>query len=273
MDKKIIRRKLFLFIFFCFLGNLFHSCIKENNNTIEREFLLPDACECIEILKADSIPLNTRYVFRDIYDNHPIIFCNNYITPLFDSLSTPIPLPYNYNITDIHWDKEYCYFSSDSTLFIDKGGNIYPIIVSNNKIEFFSVSENSILFASDSSLVSFMPCTNEINELVRVPFIIKYIKQIPPCIFLSAGKEIYLIYENNLYHIFSSEEEILCFDVDSSGGIFIGTNLGLSYLNVDYSMTNVVNIPTRNMTIIDDDLYVIFEDGSSVMITNIHNFK
>lgn len=252
---------------------LLPSCNKEKIPQ-DMTFLLPEGSECIEIINADSLSWNTPYIFRPFYDGHPAIIANNYLTVIDDTLSSPIPLSFDHIISDIHWIERGCFFSADSTIFYGgDDGKMHPLVVSNRKIDSFCVSDNRILFPVDSSIVEYIFESNEVTPIVQVHSTIHHLVQETSSIFFSAGNDLFLYYSNELYHLFYSNSEIITFAIHPSGSIFLGSEKGLSFLTPEYKKIDIASIPIRDLTLIGDDLFVIFKDNSSVMLTNVSQFN
>lgn len=256
----------------CLIAFLF-SCGNKKEET-SNSFLLPEGSDCIEIIKADSLTFNAQYTFRALNDKHPAVVVQNYFIALDDSLSAPIEFPFHYNISDIHWVGDDCYFSSDSTIFgVDNRGNIYPLVISHKRIYSFCISDDGILFPDDSLVVEYILGTGRVSPIINAHHTINHVVKLFSSVYYSTGKDIYLHHDKTTYHLYSSEHVISTFAVHSNGDIFLGTKQGLLYMNPNYTIIEITPTPIQDLTIIGDDLYVIFEDNNSILLTNISNFN
>lgn len=259
-------------LWLCLIGFLL-SCSNKKEEA-DNSFLLPEGSECIEIINADSLAFNAHYLFRALNDSHPAVVLQNYIISLNDSLLVPIEIPFNYNISDIHWVGEDCYISSDSTIYaMDNSGNTYPLVFSHRGIQSFCISDDRILFPDDSLVVEYFLGANMVSPIINAHHTISHIVQRPSSVYYSTGKDLFLHHDKTTYHLYSSEYVISTFAVHSNGDIFLGTNRGLLYMNPNYTIIEIASLPVQDLTIIGDDLYVIFEDNNSILLTNISNFN
>lgn len=272
MDKIKNHKALELCIWSCLIAFLF-SCGNKKEET-SNSFFLPEGSDCIEIIKADSLAFNAHYTFRALNDKHPAVVLQNYIISLDDSLSAPIELPFNFNISDIHWVGDDCYLSSDSIIYaIDYSGNTYPLVFSHKGIQSFCVSDDRILFPDDSLVVEYVLGADNVSPIINAHHTVSHVVQHFSSVYYSTGKDLFLHHDKTTYHIYSSEYVISTFAVHSNGDIFMGTKQGLLYMNPDFTIIEITPIPIQDLTIIGDDLYVIFEDNNSILLTNISNFN
>lgn len=266
--KQKVRCFLLLFVLLQFF-----SCNNQKNDE-ETYFLIPEGCECIEIFNADSLGMDVRYMFRELVDDQPVLVALNFISPLDDSLHTTARLPFDMSISDIHWIEGECFFSSDSTIYYSEmNGTVHPIIKTGKMIRSFIMANESILFPEDSLLIEYTYGANELNCIVNAHQSISCLYAIEPAVFYSSGSDVVMLYENTAYHIFDAQEFITSFVVHQNGDLFIGTLTGLSYLNPEYEIVRITNKPVSELELIDDVLYVIFDDNSSVKITNVSNYR
>lgn len=267
------KNKITTYIIPFIIISLFISC-ENNARKKDISFLLPKESKCIEIINVDSIAFKDVYKFRELVYNHPVLIAHNFMTVLDDSLASPMPLPSAYDITDIRWNDGLCFFSSDSTVFYgDNNGRIHPIICLDGEINSFHVSESRIIVPLDSLLLEYRFGDEDVSCIANVHKTISCVHDIESAIFFSTGREIYLHSEEQIYRIYEAKEPISSFAVHSSGGIFLGTQKGVSYLTPDYKLLEIVSTPAKDLSIIGDDLYIIFEDNSSVKITDISNYQ
>ena len=267
------KNEIVKFVFFLSIVPLIVSCVN-NARKSDVSFLIPSGSECIEIVNVNSMALKDPYMFRELVNNHPVLIANNYMTVLDDTLASPMPLPLAYEISDIHWLDGQCFFSSDSTVFYgDNNGGIHPILCLDRKINSFQVSESRIIVPVDSLLLEYQFGAEEITCIANIHQTISRANEIEDALFFSSGKNLYLLDEDQIYHIYEGTEPISSFVVHSCGGIFLGTEKGLSFLMPDYKLFEIVSAAIKDLTIIGDDLFIIFEDNSSVKITNISNYQ
>ena len=253
--------------------SLIVSC-ENNARKMDITFLLPNGSKCIEIINVDSIAFKEAYMFRELVNNRPVLIAHNYLTVLDDSLASPMPLLAAYDITDIHWNDGQCFFSSDSTIFYSENtGRIHPIICLDGEINSFNVSESRIIFPLDSLLLEYRFGDNEVTCIANIHETISCVHDIESVLFFASGRDLYLSNEDQIYRIYESKEPISSFAVHPSGGIFLGTQKGVSYLTPDYQLLEIVSTPAKDLSIIGDDLYIIFEDNSSVKITDVSNYQ
>lgn len=261
------------FIFLLALLALPYSC-RDKKEVQQLSFLLPEGSECVEIINADSLALNSRYLYRELFDKHPTLIVSNYVTVLDDSLSSPIHLPFDYSISDIHWNEGQCFFASDSTIYYgDNRGNAYPILKTNKTIRSFTVTNERILCPLDSLLVEYIFGTDSVSCLINTHRNITKTEDCQSCVFYALESDIFLLYDNVAYHIYQSQNTITSFVVDNEGGLFIGTELGLEYVTPEYTAIEIATLPVSDLTLIGDDLYIVFADNNSVKITKVSNYK
>ena len=266
------RKRVSCFLLFFVLFQFF-SCSNQKN-VEEIYFLIPEGSECIEVFNADSLGMDVRYMFRELVDNQPVLVAFNFISPLDDSLHTTGRLPFDMSITDIHWNEGECFFSSDSTIYYSEvNGIVHPLLKADKMIRSFIVANESILFPKDSLLIEYTFGANDMTCLVNAHQNISNLYALEQAVFYSSGSDIVMIYENTAYHIFDAQEFITSFVVHQNGDLFIGTPTGLSSLNPAYDIVNITNKPVRELELINDALYVIFDDNSSVKITSVSNYR
>lgn len=252
------------------------SIVSCENNARKNDipFLLPKESKCIEIINVDSIAFKEAYMFRELVNNRPVLIAHNYMTVLDDSLASPMPLPTEYEITDICWNDGLCFFSADSTVFYgDNNGRIHPIICLDGEIHSFHVSESRIIVPLDSLLLEYRFGDEEVTCIANIHKSISCVNDIESVLFFSSGRDLYLYNEGQLYRIYEAKEPVSSFAVHPSGGIFLGTQKGVSYLTPDYQLLEIVSPPAKDISIIGDDLYIIFDDNSSVKITDVSNYQ
>lgn len=267
------KNEIVKFVFSLSIVSLIVSCVNSARKS-DVSFLIPSGSECIEIVNVNSMALKDPYMFRELVNNHPVLIANNYMTVLDDTLASPMPLPLAYDISDIHWLDGQCFFSSDSTVFYgDNNGGIHPILCLDRKINSFQVSESRIIVPADSLLLEYQFGDEKVTCIANIHQTISCAYDTEDAPFFSSGENLYLLNEGQIYHIYEGSEPISSFVVHSSGGIFLGTEKGLSYLMPDYKFMEIVSVPVKELSIIGDDLFIIFEDNSSVKITDISNYQ
>ena len=249
------------------------SCGNNKTASVATSYLLPEGSECVEILNADSLSAPLTYQFRELYGGHTALVAFNHLTILDDTLSTPIRMPYEYDVADIHWVDGDCFFSSDSTVYFgENNGHAFPLVVSNKRIDSFSVSDSRILLPVDSLILEYRFGTETLSCLTNAHQVISHLEDAESSIFYSAGCDLYLLHDSTIYHLVAVAEEITSFVVHPNGGVFLGTKEGLIYVTPDYVMVDIVSEPVRDLSLIDDNLFAVFENNSSVMFTNVSNY-
>ncbi len=233
-------------------------------------YLLPEGSECMELLNADSLSAPMTYLFRELYGGHPALVAFNHLTVLDDTLSTPVRMPYEYDVVDVHWVDGDCYFSSDTTVYYgENNGVAYPLVVLNKRIDSFDVSDSRILLPVDSLILEYRFGAEKLSCLTNAHQVISHLEDAESSIFYSVGCDLYLLHDSTIYHLVTVDEEITSFVVHPDGGVFLGTKGGLTYVTPDYVMVDIVSKPVHALSLIGDNLYVIFEDNGSVMLTNV----
>lgn len=236
-------------------------------------YLLPEGSECVEILSADSLSVPMSYQFRELYGGHPALVAFNHLTVLDDTISTPIRMPYDYDVVDIHWVDGDCFFSSDTTVYYgENNGKAYPLVVSNKRIDSFDVSDGRILLPVDSLILEYRFGSEKLSCLTNAHQVISHLEDAETSIFYSAGCDLYLLYDSTIYHLVTADEEITSFVVHPNGGVFLGTTGGLIHVSPDYVIADIVQKPVHSLSLIGDNLYVIFDDNGSVMLTDVSNY-
>lgn len=259
-------------VWICIIGFLI-ECSNNTNNSV-KSFILPEGSECIEIINADSISLDVPYVFRALYDNHPSLILDRYLTVLDDTLSSPFLLPFDFPFSDIHWNDGQCFIASDSTIFYgDNKGIVYPLVESDDRIRSFSVTDERILYPCDSLLLEYRFGAEQINCIINAHNRISKVVDLLSSIFYASENDLFLVYENSSYRLYDAEEKIYSFEVHPTGGVFVGTQSGLTFINPDYKKIIIIDEPVLDLQLIGDDLYVIFSNNGSVAITDVSNYQ
>ena len=236
-------------------------------------YLLPEGSECVEILNADSLSAPMMYLFRELYGGHPAIVAFNHLTVLDDTLSTPIQMPYEYDVVDIHWVDGDCFFSSDTTVYYgENNGVAYPLVVLNKRIDSFDVSDSRILLPVDSLILEYRFGAKDLSCLTNAHQVVSHLEDAETSVFYSVGCDLYLLHDSTIYHLVTVDEEITSFVVHPDGGVFLGTKGGLTYVTPDYIIVDIVSKAVRALSLIGDNLYVIFDDNGSVMLTDVSNY-
>lgn len=267
MDKSFLKG---LICFFILLSTF--SCITGKRSS-DISFFLPDGSECVSIIEADSLTADVRYMFRSIGDGNPYIVLDSLLIELGDSASSIIPLPFGREFDDIHWRNGHCFFSADSTLFFgDNDGTEHPFIVTDNTIPIFELTDDGIVFVKDSLLSFYSFKQKDVDVLYVSDRSIDNLEVLGESYLFSTGKDLFILDNKKLYHIYSADTEILSFVMHPNGSVFYGTAESVTYLNPNYESVIIVNKPAKDLTLIGDDLFITFCDNSSCMISNASSF-
>lgn len=268
-DYKIIVKFCFYLCIIVFL-----CACNSTDKTQNLTFYLPNGSDCIEVINADSLTIDSPYMFRAIYDSHPALIIDEYVTILDDTLSAPMHFPFKYSITDIHWNEGRCFFASDSIVYYgETNGIAYPIVKSSKVINSFTVSDEHILFSVDSLLLKYTFGEPEVGCYFNAPRTISHFTELQSSVFLSAGSDMFLLFDDTAYHIFDAKEDITAFAVLPSGGLFLGTLTKLMFISPNYTLIDIIKAPISKLELIGDDLYVIFINNNSIKLTNVSNYQ
>ncbi len=252
-------------------SSLFSCHAKGEKNEIS--FLIPKGSNCYELVAADSFKHVERYFFRDLHANRAGVIIDNCIISLNDSLSMPVRLPFESTLSDILWYDGICYFCTNSTInAMSLDGVVHPIIHSDGSISSFCVDGENVLFSTDSLLLSYSLKTEKFECLLDSHKQISHIQGTHSSVFFSSGDKLFLLDKNTLYHLYSADSVIRSFAVYPDGSVFYSTKSGIYYLDPNYHVALIADYPAMELSIIGDDLFIVFANKAGYLITNIANY-
>lgn len=229
---------------------------------------LPAGCESYAIVSKDSLIALSGYHFRAFFEDTPVMVFSNYILELDDTLSNPVLLPFDDDFSDINWLNGDCFFSADSTIYLcEMNGGIRPLICADRCINRFDVSHDEIVFSLGSTLYLYSIDDKSCDALYTAPGNIFNIQILQGVIFFSSGNDLFVYTSKQVYRIYSTDFEISAFAVHPNGSIFFGTEHAVYCISPNYRIVKIVDKGVNEMRIIKNNLYIIFNDDSSVYIT------
>jgi len=260
-------RIAFRYVFFI-LSLCMVACMRKVCNE-ELYFFIPDGSECFSLVESDSLKNETRYHYRNIGNNRVAAIVDQYLINLTDTSSHTFHIPFDGTISDIKWKDGECFFSSDSTLYhMDGNAAIRPIIIADGEITHIELCNDGIAFVKDSLLAYFSFHDKKVETILHAGSVITGIKTNEQSFLFSAGNDIFIYDAGQTYRVYSAESGIMSFDINSNGIIFYSTNEAVIFITPDLEMNKIVNKAASEITVIDNNIYIIFTDNSSCMITN-----
>lgn len=235
-------------------------------------FHLPDGTQCVELLSAgvDS----SDYYIREILQGHGLIISGNAYMSMDDTLPCYYRLPFDSELSDIAWVGGDCFLAKDSTIYYaEDEGRLYAILKTDNHINRIWPIESGIYFSTDSTLSFFRFSIAEGEPVTKVPGIIRDVAPldkddcflaVDSCIVFLSGGEPLLVANDSLI--------IKSVVLHTDDCLFYATDKSVYFVDVDGVKIDVVNKGARQLSIIGDNLIIIFNDNSSVVITNISNY-
>lgn len=234
-------------------------------------FTLPDACECIELVNSRAISPDVDYVFRELPDGRPAIMTCNNIIPLEDISAGPLSMSEDISVSNICWYNGSCWFSSASAIYrIDGTGKTYPVLVSDGDVASFCVAGDKIAFRKDSLLVCSDVFSGEKKQVYNTHGMISHIEAVGDLLFLSSGKNLFIMDEGELYRVWTSGDEISTFAICNDGSAFLSTEEAILYIVPGQVVVQIADMPAKALTVIGDDLYIVLSTNDSVKLTNLH---
>lgn len=254
---------VFFILFLCMV-----ACMRKVCNE-ELYFFIPDGSECFSLVESDSLKNETRYHYRNIGNNRVAAIVDQYLINLTDASSPTLHIPFNGSISDIKWKDGECFFSSDSILYhMDGNAMIRPIIIADDEITHIELCNDGIAFVRDSLLAYFSFHNKKVETILHADSIITGIKTDEESILFSVDNDIFVYDTGQTYKVYSAESVIMSFDIHSNGIIFYSTNDAVMFITPDLIRNKIVNKAASEITVIDNNIYIIFTDNSSCMITN-----
>lgn len=228
-------------------------------------FNLPEGCGCIRIFDSES-----DYFIRELYDGRPVLISDNHLTFLSGEESEPMLFSFSLPVSDIHWNDRDCFIASDSIIFRATGERLYPLVVSDRNINSFSVSGEQLAFPEDSLIVICQIKDTDIEKTVyKVQGPVSCLEVAGESILYSVNNSLYVIDHRINYRIYETDSAIRTFAIISNRDIIISTMTGIYYVDPDYNAVLLTEEPASEVSVIGDCLYVIFENGECVKITDI----
>lgn len=247
------------------------SCSKNQKQDETVSILLPDNSEYIELLPAGLD--NSNYFIRESYMGHGVFVSGQYYMLFDDSIPQYYRFPFESQYTDIAWHDGNCYITKDSSiLFVEDNGKEHTILRTDGALKKIFPINEGIYFAGDTTLSFFRYSIAEAEPIIQLKCAISNIYPLNENIcFITAGGHIVLINKDDVRNIHTDSLQINSIAVTSKS-LFYATDKNVAYLNVTGFSCPIVDKGARELEIIDDALYVIYNDNSCAIITNVHNY-
>ena len=188
-------------------------------------------------------------------------------------LSAAYVMPWDRQITDVKWYDGSCFFAADSTLaYITPEGVVRQLVIADRRVTSFDVYERGVVFSVDSLLCFYSFLSLQPEPVFHADTVIRHIECIGEDVLFCVGASLFAIGGGSLHEIYSSSHELLSFVPHPSGAVFIGTDESVFYLDPARNKVTLIDKPTLDMSMVEDDLYIVFTDYSSVKVTNVSEF-
>ena len=235
---------------------------------------IPDGSTCDMLIPVDSAALGMSYIYRDLSSGAPALISDNMVFPLVDEITGAYSIPYDGAISDIQWRFGDCFFTSDSLLvYRHPEGKIITLVTADAPISSFGIMDNGVVLATGRllSFYSFDSMTSEALYYADSP--ISDISCLGGDISFSAGDSLMALGKDSVEYLFTCSSPIVSLESAPGGCVFVGTEAEVFYYaGPDKKRHPLFNKGAKDITLIGEDLYVVFIDNSSVRITNVLNF-
>lgn len=235
---------------------------------------LPEGCECLQLIDGQNTLPDVNYLYRDISNGTGVILLHNLAFILGDNdLDAAVLMPWDRPITDARWYDGDCFFACDSTIYhCDSLGIAQEIIMAESPITSFDVYDKGIVFSIDSFIGFYSFLSFKVEPLFHAEASVLDVECLGENVLFSSGKEVFAIGAGEIHPLLAADSSIISFAPHYSGSLFIGTENEVFYINPERQKVTLFKTGARDITLIDDDLFVIFQDNSSIKITNVSNY-
>lgn len=236
-------------------------------------FTLPNDCEVVKVL--EGIAPDEKYFIRGLDEHVPAIIGFDHIFLLNDSTAEPIYFSFQHPINDIHFDNSDVYFAAGSIIYLynDKMENLIPVVISDDLINSFRISNNNLIVPQSTTINLYSLNTPKEHKRFNVKIPVENIEVLGDEIMFSSGNDLYLLKGNEFYKLFQEDRPIKTFVILPSADIIYSTDEGIFYLTSRYERLHITDEIAKKLVFIEDSLYIVSEDNSCTIITNITSFS
>lgn len=247
-------------------------CRSQQQEEDSLSILLPNSSEYIVLIPSG---LDTsQFIIRDFYEGHGLVVSGFYYMLFEDSVPQYYHFPFECQYTDIAWYRGNCYIAKDSLLiYVEDNGKEHIILRTDGVIKKIFPTQDGIYFAGDSILSFFRFSIAEAEPITQFKACIHDIYPLDENIcFVAVESNIIQINKGEAFRVHSDSLKINSIEITPKG-LFFATDNYVCYLSSNGYSFPIVEQGARQLIRLEDNLYIIYNDNSCAIITNISNYN
>lgn len=240
--------------------------VLENTDTLF--FNLPDTVQVEVVVNQGGIEEN--YYFSDFYGS-PLLICEDICMVLDSPDNHAFKLPFSGAYHEIQWTSGSTFYSKGNEVrAYDKGLDVPVLRTECEDIIIATCEDVGIFYTQERSLYLLRYDNSQIIPLYEFEQKINDIVLDAVLCYVASGNGVYMI-GDQVYEILTCDEYVNSIALIDDETLLFGTDTGLFSYTYPNQLECIIEKGIRQVRKIGGSIFAVFNDGSSVKITNLYS--
>lgn len=240
--------------------------VLENTDTLF--FNLPDTVQVEVVVNPGEIEEN--YYFSDFYGS-PLLICEDICMVLDSPDNHAFKLPFSGSHHEIQWTSGSTFYSKGKEVrAYDKGLDVPVLRTECEDIIIATCEDVGIFYTQGRTLCLLRYDNSQTIPLYEFDQIISDLVLDAVLGYVASGNSVYLV-GDQVYEIFTCKEHVNSIALINDEVLLFGTDTGLFTYTYPNEFECIIEKGIRQVRKIGGSIFAVFNDGSSVKITNLYS--